>query len=909
MMKNRIVVGALIALMCAALPAGAQTLTGTILGHVADQQGGVLPGVTVTITGKTGSQTQVTDARGEFRFVGLEVGNYALKAELPGFRAKEEPALDLGIGKTIDVKVDMQVSGLSENVQVVASSINVDTTTTATDTTLSQELLFSMPISRTNAAVNIVNNAPGVNNGAAYGGGAGTGSSLMLDGVDTRDPEGGSAWTFFNYNIMEEVQIGGLGAPAEYGGFTGAVVNVITKSGGNKFSSLAEMRFSNESLSGNNITPSIKAANPSLADAAVIKKLTDYTVQLGGPLKKDKAFFFGSIQRYSVQDDPSGPRTLHTEVSPRFNGKFTFVPTSTDNIVVGLQYDSYNQTGRRGVAPATAATQQMTVDQDSPELIWNFNYRKVFGSSTFFEAKYTGYGFAYYDLNPIDASPAHFDENGAWSGGGGSHSQYDRTRNQVNAALSKYADFKGSHNLKFGAEIERSKIRNRYAYSGNASGTPIEFYDYGGLPYLAYSYAYDLQGTIKRNSFYAQDQWKLGRATINYGVRADQIHGDDTNTGTQKYSTLSVGPRVGVAFDVVGTGRSVLRGSYGRLYEGANFSPFERAVSGIGDFVTYSVGAGYKTLTEIDRVSGASKYTVDPNIKQVGLDEFQGAFEQQLATNMKFTATGVYRNNINFINSVLPAARWTPTARTNPLTNQPITVYRWNNRNVGEQYLITNYEGFQYLAPDGSVIGTANPYRTYTAAMFVLQKSMSHRWAGQLSYVWSRTKGTVDNLGTENQQGTQFQTPNRALINSDGYATYDHPHELKTYASYQIPVIEVGLNAYYRFVSGDTYTPVQRLAGSVINYSASVDINLEPFGTRRTDNLSIVDLRAEKLFNTGINRFGVYLDVANIFNAGTITSRQTRVPNRSISGFPVLFGDPTVVAPARQATVGLRWSF
>src|SRR3954453_6284040 len=171
-----VAVAALLLGLLAGTGADAQTLTGTITGRVADQQGGVLPGVTVTITGKTGSQTQVTDARGEVRFVGLEVGNYALKAELPGFRAKEEPTLDLGIGKTIDVKVDMQVSGLSENVQVVANSINVDTTTTATDTTLSQELLFSMPISRTNAAVNIVNNAPGVNNGAAYGGGAGTGS-------------------------------------------------------------------------------------------------------------------------------------------------------------------------------------------------------------------------------------------------------------------------------------------------------------------------------------------------------------------------------------------------------------------------------------------------------------------------------------------------------------------------------------------------------------------------------------------------------------------------------------------------------------------------------------------------------------------------------------------------------------
>jgi hypothetical protein len=258
-MRKRIffVVLALLAGMLTGLPAAAQTLTGTIAGRVLDQQGAVLPGVTVTVTGKTGSQTQVSDARGEFRFVGLNVGNYSVKAELQGFRIKEEPSFDLGIGNTIDLKLEMQVSGLSETVQVTANTITVDTATTATDTKISQYLLFSMPISRTNAAVNLLNNAPGINSGSAYGGGANTGSALMLDGVDTRDPEGGSAWTFFNYNIIEEVQVGGLGAAPEYGGFTGAVVNTITKSGGNRFSTLAEMRFTNTSLSGKNISSSV----------------------------------------------------------------------------------------------------------------------------------------------------------------------------------------------------------------------------------------------------------------------------------------------------------------------------------------------------------------------------------------------------------------------------------------------------------------------------------------------------------------------------------------------------------------------------------------------------------------------------------------------------------------------------
>ena len=123
------VVAALLAVTFSRFPAEAQSLTGTIAGRALDQQGGVLPGVTVTLTGKTGSQTQVTDARGEFRFIALSVGNYSLKAELQGFREKEEPTLDLGIGNTIELNLEMQLSGLSESVQVVANAVSIDTAT------------------------------------------------------------------------------------------------------------------------------------------------------------------------------------------------------------------------------------------------------------------------------------------------------------------------------------------------------------------------------------------------------------------------------------------------------------------------------------------------------------------------------------------------------------------------------------------------------------------------------------------------------------------------------------------------------------------------------------------------------------------------------------------------------------
>ena len=160
---------------------------------------------------------------------------------------------------------------------------------------MSQELLASMPINigNFNSATSLLNYAPGVNGSSAFGGDSSYGNSLLIDGVDTRDPEGGSAWVFFNFNIVEEVQVGGIGAAAEYGGFSGAVVNTITKSGGNMYSGLFEARHTNDGLASDNIPEDALELNPALGNTNVLTKLNDYTVQLGGPLAQGQGVLVG----------------------------------------------------------------------------------------------------------------------------------------------------------------------------------------------------------------------------------------------------------------------------------------------------------------------------------------------------------------------------------------------------------------------------------------------------------------------------------------------------------------------------------------------------------------------------------------------------------------------------------------
>ena len=888
----------------------AQSLTGTIDGRVIDEQGGVLPGVTVTLTGKRGSQTTVTDDRGEYRFVGLEPGAYDVKAELSGFVPKTAMAVDVSVGKTLTVPLAMKVGGLAESIEVTANASTVDTGTTATDNSLSQELLKNMPINigNFNTATSIMNYTPGVNGTSAFGGDASYGNALLIDGVDTRDPEAGSAWVFYNYNIIEEVQVGGVGAPAEYGGFSGAVVNTITKSGGNRYSGFFDLRHTNDSLAGDNVSEDYLDLNPNLGTPNVMTKLWDYSAQLGGPIKKDKAFWWASVQRYAIEQDPSGPSKLRTEVSPRYNAKVTVNLSPNDTLIASTQYDNYNVTGRFAYIPQSVATEQQTVNQDSPEAIWNLQYRKVIGTSTFLEAKYTGY-WGYYYLDPVDPTPAHYDgDTGDYSGGAGYHYYGDRDRNQVNVSLSTYADAAGKHNFKFGVEIERSTSKTRFGYTDG-----IYFYDLSGSPYLAYGYAYDVEGKNRRQSYYAQDQWKIGRLTANLGIRLDQISGYSPLLDETVYKPdLAWGPRIGAAFDVTGRGTTVIRGSWGKYFEGASFNPYNQAVGGWTPFYTYEVNPNFSLGEIIDETSIGGDWTVKDKIKHFGLDETTLGFEHQLTRVLKASATYIHREWDNFVGAVTEGATWTPFTRTNPLTNTPYTLYRWANRSTNAwNTVVTNYAGFQYKDPSGNVLGTASPSRKYDGVMFVLNKSYSDRWQAQASYVYAKAKGDVGNAGRSGFGGTTFRNPNTAIVNTYGYMENDRTNEIKIFAGYQIPKIEVGVNAYYRAISGATYTPVQNVSGSSssLNWTGSLNVFVAPRGSERYETDHNVDLRLEKLFSIDVHRFGVFMDIANLLNADTVIGVQTRVPSRSINGYSVLYQSPTSLVPARQLTFGGRWSF
>jgi hypothetical protein len=905
----RAVLFCLSACVCLAPQAMAQTQTGTVEGKAVDQQGAVLPGVNVTLSGPRGSQSTATDASGLFRFVGVAPATYTLKAELTGFLPQEQTDVIVAMGKTVTADFALKVGGVTETVEVTAAS-TLDVKSSATHTNISQDMLTLTPM-YSSTSINLLNYAPGINSSSAYGAQGGVANALLLDGVDTRDPEGGSAWTFFNQNLIEEIQIGGLGAPAEYGGFTGAIINTVTKSGGNAYSGLFSMRYTNDSLASNNLSDEVLKANPSLGEAVVTKKLTDYTVQMGGPLKRDKAFFFGSIQRYSAHTDPVGLVANRTEISPRVNLKFTLQPSSSDTIVLGTQYDAYNVTGRVGYWPASQATDNQTVEEDAPEWVWNAQWRKVMGASTFLEAKFTGYT-GYYNLDPVDPAPFTYDADlDQYSGGGGGLYYADRTRNQVQVALTRYADAFGHHSLKFGAEIERSHVRSQYQPYG-----PAGFYvlAYSGIPYYRVSYSYDFQADNRRTSLYAQDSWTAGKLTVNLGLRMDHIRGYSPVLKETVYTPHAAwGPRIGAAYDLTGKGTAVLKGFYGRYFEGTASSFYTQATPGLQDLTHTPLNASGAVIGPPEVEIPGVVYGIADDIRHPRTDEVNVAWENQLGRSLRFTATGIWRKTDDFINNVINGAQWQPVTLNNALKNTTFTGYRWaNSSTTNDDFFIRNVEGYDYVGTNGSVIATADPHRSYKAMMLLLNSSMKRRLGFQVSYVLAKAEGNVSNSGGGAYLGnTTWNSPNTAIINADGELTNSRRHEVKVDLTYNVPKVDVFVGALYFGYSGTPYTPFGQYSNGQLNLPTSTrrQIFLEPRGTERNDFYHDVDLRAEKAFRLQEHRFGVYADIINLFNTATVTSRQARYPSTTIGGNTVAYQAPTAVQGARQVTFGGRWSF
>lgn len=886
----------------------AQSKTSSALtGTVTDDSGSPLPGVTVEVKSEAligGARTAQTDGSGRFRFPEVAPGDYEATFTLDGFRTVRRTGLTLALGATANVDIKLVGEGVQETVEVVAEAPVIDVSSAATFTNLTDSYLQNLPTARFQPGV--LNLAPGINLNSAFGGGEDSANAYQLDGVDVSDPDGGTPWAFVNYNIIQEAQLVGLGAPAEYGGFTGVVFNSITRSGGNKVKGMAEFLFTNSSLTSNN--SDIEGIN------ATVDKFYDSTLQVGGPLIQDKLWYFLSGQ-YLAQDTSNGG-PIRTERDPRVFGKLSWQLSQSQSVEAWGEWDRFDIVGR-GADAFTPI--EATVTEDAPEFVWNLTDRAVLSPDTILNLAYGGYtGYYYLDPNEGYDIPGRLDAvTGLYSDNSISFFKADRTRDQLNASVSHYAsDFiKGDHDFKFGMEVERSTVRNRYGYT-----TGVWFYDnystaddpgtdaYDPVSYsLAYTGGgYDLDATNKRFSGFLQDTWRVTpRLTINPGVRVDFNRGEVT--GGEVFSTTPIAPRLGFAWDINGNGKTLLKAHVGRYYEALFGSYYYWLDPGAFEpsEVFRAFPSGFRD--EFSEGSG-SLYAIDPDIRQPYLDQFILGVDREIFAGITLSATAVYRENNDLIESVSRDGIFVPVEGEIGLQGpdgQP--------RGTGRR--VTLYD---YLNPGEDVLLVTNPdglERTYKGLIVTVTRRFKDNWQLLGSYVYSQSRGNIDNQAFSSQGGGNtgassfLDTPN-SLVNAQGKLTHDQTHQVKLQGTYAIPKWNLSLSGNYTYYTGDTWTPLttcllteedgevgcHRFAQGTVRYYA------EERGSRRLPAASELDLRADwKVPFVTKGELGLILDVFNATNQGRSLSVQER--DGSSLGAPSTFSTP------RNYRFGLRYQF
>src|SRR6185436_2244834 len=313
----------LAAMFAASAPAWAQIDQGRLVGTVTDAQGGVLPGVTVTAKSPAliGVRTTVTEADGKYSIASIPSGEYELTFELSGFQAFKRPGIILGLGKILTVDGQMQVASLQESVTVTGASPVVDMQSSKVGTDFTTDKLVGVPTATDVWAV--LGQASGVRmNGFDVGGshksqqsgyesfGIRNQNRVLNDGVDTTEGTGGAGF-YADFFSNEEVAVSAAGGDVEMNAPGSAVVNTI-KSGGNTFKMLNNLTYQQESWVGDNT--SAELTKRGYTGQPNIKFWEGHT-DIGGPIKRDKVWFFGAYNHFKIDKQISGvPRNIATDL-------------------------------------------------------------------------------------------------------------------------------------------------------------------------------------------------------------------------------------------------------------------------------------------------------------------------------------------------------------------------------------------------------------------------------------------------------------------------------------------------------------------------------------------------------------------------------------------------------------------
>ena len=619
----------LVALLALAPAARAQDQTGSLYGAVTDNQGAALPGVRVELTGIGAPRTQFTGPQGQFRFLNLDPGNYALAASLEGFSTVEYPEVNIRVGRntTLEIKLSPAVE---EVITVTSESPLLDERKVSKGTTISQIELEKIPTARDPWA--IVTQTPGVLSDRINVGGSESGQQAMftapaatddensfaVDGVVITDMAAiGSSPTYYDFDQFEEIQVSTGGTDIEKIS-SGASLNLVTKRGSNSPRGSARYLLTDADkqfgileqatpdisgdLENGDGNGGLNAQTLTGTPGNQINEVVDFGFEAGGPIVRDRLWVWGSygrndIKQFAQNGDPDN--TLLENSAIKFNGQ----PTGSNSIVGSWNRGDKIKDGRR---PASNFASEATWNQTGPTEVWKIEDTHVFSADLYLTGLYSyvdgGFslqskGAGYPSPNIPITQETLLDVDGIYK-----NSYYGglTDRNTDNYQVDgSYFFSTGSlnHELKFGVSYRDFKVESPFGFPGRglahltAEGAGnVGVSEALGVPGDDAVFALQTSAIPTEQEYTAgwlQDTLTSGAWTINAGLRYDDQSGKNEATTVAAnpsfpqylaaksfngndgggFTWQTISPRVGVTYALGEQRKTLVRASYSRFAE------------------------------------------------------------------------------------------------------------------------------------------------------------------------------------------------------------------------------------------------------------------------------------------------------------------------------------------------------
>jgi hypothetical protein len=918
---QRIGCAALMTMMCAS----AVSAQSAIAGVVRDSSGAVLPGVSVEASSPAlieGTRAVVTDGSGGYRIENLRPGEYTVTFTLTGFRSVKREGIVLPVSFTAQVNAELSLGQLQESVTVTGESPLVDVRSSVSQSVMNREKLDTIPTGKDPFAVGqliagVTTSTPDVGGTQVMQqptlqvhGSSNNDNVFMVDSVQIQHIGFGGNQTgfYFNDGLMQEIgyQTSSLPAEAPVGGVQ---INMIPNDGGNSFHGTVFSTAANGSMQSDNLSQDLvdlgfKAQNR-------VDSVYDVNATLGGPVMHDRLWFFGTFRRWSANNflgntfTSTGEQAIDDQHITDATIRLTWQATHNDKF--SFHYDrNIKWRGHRPNNWLSANTNDPVSDvvqTTQLNYIGEIKWSSTLGGRVLAEAAMFTLPVNYTLGFEPDAAPdaiATYDQIRSTISGVSPRMDTNSARMFTYAGNVSYVT--GEHNIKIGGQVRTGWSQELFTIRGDilqitSNGVP------NSVRLVNTPSGHREDGV--NSALYAQDSWRLGRITLNPGLRYERfvmsipaqsapagtwIGARDfaAQDGTINWNTIS--PRFGASWDVTGDGLTALKGGvsrYDRLEGITIIQPLNQRniafqtcpwADANNDFIAQT------SEIAMARCSGSlqpSLGNVDPGLKRPHQWEYTVMVQRQVgrATSVSLGYYGRQFGDLyTTVNAAVPATSYTPVTITNPLDGTPLVVYNQDpaTRTAVRNVVSTIPELNQHYNGVEAQVNTRLPRATVFAG-FTVGKDYGDQDSGDLN------------------------NPN-VRINNAGAIGFDSTYQIRGGWTYLMPY-DVQFAGSIREATGLPQARTYPVTTTQVPGLTQVTQNVQvaPRGEFRYPWQNLVDIRFTKAWKSNGVRVEPTLDIFNLFNDNAVTSAVTTVG-------PSL-GRPSAIVMGRLFRVGGRVVF